>query len=56
MYIVRCAQSRAALATLLTRTEEDWKALAWVNGTSREIDCGAIGGRAGENIYQWVGG
>ena len=42
--LVRCAQSRAALATPLTRDEEDRKVLAWAHGTSREIDCEAIGG------------
>jgi len=31
-------------------------ALAWATGTSREIDCEAIGGRAGENICSgWAG-
>ena len=36
------ARSKGQLATPL-RTG-DWKALAWANGTSREIDCEAIGG------------
>ena len=43
--MVRCAQSRAALATLLKRGRENWKALAWANGTPR---CASEW--AGENV------
>ena len=43
--LVRCAQLRAALATPLTRDEENWKALARVNGTSRRAS-----GWAGEKV------
>ena len=32
---------------LLAQSGENRKALAWANGTSREIDCEAIGGRGG---------
>ena len=42
--LVRCAQLRAALATPFKRGMKNRKALAWANGTSREIDCEAIGG------------
>ena len=42
--VARCAQFRAALATPLKGGIESWKALARANGTSREIDCEAIGG------------
>jgi len=30
--------------SLTERWGESWKAIAWANGTSREIDCEAIGG------------
>jgi hypothetical protein len=43
--LVRCAQWRAAVATPLTRGEEDWKALAWANGTSQRAS-----GWAGEKV------
>jgi len=39
------------------RGGKNWKALARANGTSREIDCEAIGGVGRvKNICQWVGG
>ena len=37
----------AALATPLTRCRANRNALAWADGTSREIDCQAIGGYGG---------
>src|SRR5207244_2317290 len=50
--LVRRAHSRINQATLEkkvrdwedTRSGENQKALAWANGTSREIECEAIGG------------
>ena len=33
---------------LCSRNARSRKTLAWANGTSRETDCEAIGGRAGE--------
>jgi hypothetical protein len=50
--LVRCAQSKAALAAPLTRGEEDRKALAWANGMSRRASgwAGEKAARSGRSI------
>ena len=54
MYIVRCAQERAASATPLTRGNEECKALARDNGTSRRANgwAGEKVARSGKSINQ----
>jgi hypothetical protein len=57
MYIVRCAQSRTALAAPSKNGMKNWKALARATATSREIDCEAIGGWGGWKMSArgWAG-